>query len=438
MLKVSGDNQNYLARVIRLPRPTKHPNADRLQVVVIDYNAVITDLKAQEGDIYVYFPLESTINLGYLSYTNSFSPKELNQDQNVKGYFPNSGRVRATNLRGQKSEGYIVPASTIEGWIKSSGIDISLGDYIGTEFDSIGDTVMCRKYVVRAPEQRSHGPRTKKDMRKIKKRVTRLIDKQFKLADDTLQLKKLIHEINPTDIISISHKLHGTNFSCGHVLCKKKLRWFDRFVKFMGVDVVTDKYDVIYASRTVVKNAYYTSEEYHGYYSEDIWKRAYERVGNKLKPGISIHAEIVGFLSNGKYIQKNYDYGCPPGEFEIFVYRMFYTSPHGDVIEFTTPQIISYCECYGLQTVPYIYYGYAGHVFNKVEQDENWHDNFLYALMNTYLEKPCHICKNEVPAEGIVVAKTVPRWASYKLKSFAFLKQETKMLDQGEINIDDM
>ena len=31
-----------------------------------------------------------------------------------------------------------------------------------------------------------------------------------------------------------------------------------------------------------------------------------------LQKGMTLYYEIVGFLPNGGYIQKNYDYGCVP------------------------------------------------------------------------------------------------------------------------------
>ena len=117
MLTTSKDaNKNYLAKVVKLEGVTKHSNADRLQTVKIDFNTVITGMDAKDGDIYVYFPVESKINEMFLAETNSYSDKEMNIDSDKKGYFGRKGRVKATRLRGEKSMGYIVPIQTVVKW----------------------------------------------------------------------------------------------------------------------------------------------------------------------------------------------------------------------------------------------------------------------------------------------------------------------------------
>src|SRR5688500_9333808 len=106
-------NENYLAKVVKLPAPHKHPNADKLQLVTIDGYTVITGLNAVEGQLYVYFPAESVLCHEYLSWSNSYSDANLNNDQKIKGYFDRNGRVRCVKLRDQISEGYIVPFDDI-------------------------------------------------------------------------------------------------------------------------------------------------------------------------------------------------------------------------------------------------------------------------------------------------------------------------------------
>ena len=117
MLSISEKaNTNYLAKVVDLKNIKKHPNADRLQTVDIDFNTVITGMDAKEGDTYVYFPIECKINKDFLSETNSFRDKELNSDKEQMGFFEENCRVRAMRLRGEKSMGYIVPISVVFNW----------------------------------------------------------------------------------------------------------------------------------------------------------------------------------------------------------------------------------------------------------------------------------------------------------------------------------
>ena len=69
----------------------------------------------------------------------------------------------------------------------------------------------------------------------------------------------------------------------------------------------------------------------------------------------------------------------------------------------------------------------------------NWRESFLIAMSKEYLERQCKYCVNKVPAEGICVRIDGKQsYMTYKLKSKAFLLKETKDLDKGEINIEEI
>ena len=108
MLKTNLKDTNYRAKIVQLKNIRKHSNADKLQCVTIDFQTVITGMNAKEGDIYIYFPLECAINKEYLSWSNSFSSPDMNEDKTKKGFFDKNGRVRAVRLRGEPSQGYII------------------------------------------------------------------------------------------------------------------------------------------------------------------------------------------------------------------------------------------------------------------------------------------------------------------------------------------
>lgn len=437
-LKISEKaNANYLAKVIRLDNLRKHSNADRLQVATIDGNNVITSLAAQDGMLYIYFPLESAINKEYLSYSNAFQEKELNKDTEVKGYFQKTGRVRATNLRGEKSEGYMVPVTDISNWLKEYySIDFKFTDeMVNTEFDLVCDTLLCEKYVNR--QALALAKKEAKNKNK-KAKVSRLVDSQFHFHIDTPQLKKFIRNVNPNDYIQITRKLHGTSAVISKILCVKPLKWYEKVLKKLGVNIVDSEYDLVYSSRKVVKNGYLDPSEanHNHYYSSDVWGDCAKKYEQFLKPGISLYGEIVGFTSDGAFIQKGYDYGCDSNTFDFYVYRVTYTSANGDVYEMSPAQMTHYCDKYGIKTVPQIYYGRARDLYSLPVTD-HWHENFLENLCNDYLEKTCDMCKENVPDEGICLRIDKPLDIDiYKLKSFAFLERETKMLDSGEVDME--
>ena len=77
-------NQNYLAQVIRISNKRKHPNADKLSIITVQGNDVITGAPLIVGDYCIYFPLECTISKSYLSYSNSFEKKKITVIQKLK------------------------------------------------------------------------------------------------------------------------------------------------------------------------------------------------------------------------------------------------------------------------------------------------------------------------------------------------------------------
>jgi hypothetical protein len=279
-LKISEKaNLNYLAKVVKLTNLRKHPNADKLQITTIDGNNIITGLDAKDGDLYVYFSLESSINLNYISFSNGFRESSLNTNKEVVGFFEPRGRVRAISLRGEKSCGYICPVKNINEWLNTFTSFNITEEHQDVEFDMICDTVMCEKYINReALLKILKANKTPKGIKKLAKE-TKLIEGQFAFHVDTAHLQKYIYKINPHDIIHISKKLHGTSAIVGNILCKRKLSLKDSIARFFGVNVNETEYQLIWSSRTVVKNGnYYLS------WQETLWKNFLYYLSSYKKP----------------------------------------------------------------------------------------------------------------------------------------------------------
>ena len=112
MLTNKLDNPNYRAKIVKIDRLEPHPNADKLQITVVDFQRIIVGIDTKIGDLFVYFPLESQINDEFISFFNGYSDAESNLDKTKKGFFGKKGRVKATRLRGEISEGYLHPLSS--------------------------------------------------------------------------------------------------------------------------------------------------------------------------------------------------------------------------------------------------------------------------------------------------------------------------------------
>ena len=209
-------------------------------------------------------------------------------------------------------------------------------------------------------------------------------------------------------------------------------------------------YDYLYSSRTVVKNKYYNKKVSDGFYGVDVWKYADDIIKPCLQKGMTVYYEIIGFLPNGGYIQKNYDYGCvpPTGDekyeygkhFKIRVYRVTLTNIAGQVHEFSAQEVQQWCMNTGLVPVDQYYYGYARDLYPDLERSEHWNENFLQRLANDkqfFMECNSPSCANKVPHEGLVIKIENMRSEAFKLKCFKFLDAEGKALDKGETNIED-
>lgn len=452
MLKLSKDaNPNYVATVVMLGDPIKHPKADRLQMFVVAGNRVITDMSYSKGDLCIFFPLESKLNFDLLSRLNMFEDKNLNADNTKKGYVNNKCRVRAVKLREEPSMGLILHVDVI-----SSILGTPVRFVVDEEFDTWNEIVICEKYVPAAKSVQGE-PRVKTQRYQVK-RFNKLVEGQFQLHADTTQLRKNMHKLSPEDIISITYKLHGTSWVVGNVLTNRRLSLVDRVARFFGAKIRETEYDYIYSSRSVVKNKFANSNPNH-YYGTDLWGDIKDHLSGKIPAGFTLYGEAVGFTSTGGAIQKGYDYGYKARttflnpdmigyvqdpnvleqyeegkHFGVYVYRITFTNYNGFKTELTWSQIKQYCQWFGLRHVPELFYGKA--------QDwgfpqDHWHANVLAKFESNFLEKDCHMCISKAPAEGVVVRKDdLLNFEAYKLKSFRFLEGETKALDLGEIDIE--
>ena len=420
-------NKNYCASIVKIENIIPLEGCDNIQATLIFGNSVIVSKDCKVGDIGIFFPIECSIKPIFLSANNLYRDKTLNVDKEKSGFFELNGRVRCMKLRGYKSEGFFTP-------LHSLGIDnppVNVGD----DFDHINGIMICEKYIVPTKNQGTQGDKKSKADRKLK-RFDRLIDGQFHFHIDTGFLAKELHKIKPEDIISISEKIHGTSAIASYILCNKKLSWGNKIAKKLGCNIKDTEYDYVYSSRKVIKNRYINPNA-GSFYNEDIWKTGFEEIKPFLQKGMTIYFEICGFLNGGQAIQKRYDYGCKSNQHENYVYRITSTNEDGKVFEWSMLQIQQWCKANGLKAVPLHYYGYAKDLYPWLSQHDHWNENFLDELKKEFLEKDCTICKNKVPAEGIVLRVENLNIEPYKLKSFLFKQLETKMIDDGIENIED-
>ena len=453
-------NVNYLSKIVEIKEFIKHPDpkVERIKCAVVDGFIITVGIDSEPG-LYIYFPVLSQINPNLLQYLNLYRNKNLNKDPEKTGYFEDKGIVKAINLRGVKSEGFLMPLTDLQNFIVDQ-VNVELPNpEPNTEFDEVEHANkvfwISQKYV--APVQRTPGAPGSSKEKKKHKGLNKIIDEQFRFHYDTVILKKCPHVIHPDDIIHISSKWHGTSGISAYILCHKKLNWKEKIAKWLTGNSF-DVYDYVYSSRTVIKNQYYNKDVTSGYYNCDVWEYADKYLRPFLEKGMTFYYEIVGYLPNGGWIQKNYDYGCVPPvkvvdsegketvqyiqgkQFKVYIYRITLTNVDGKVHEFSAHEVQTWCKQRNILCAIEYYYGYASNLYPDVKIDDDWNTNFMTILANDKsfnMEQDSPECNNKVPHEGIVIRKESMRSEAWKVKCFKFLGKEQDAALAGETNIED-
>jgi hypothetical protein len=442
-------NPNYAATVVVLRDFVSLANCSNVKGALIYGNQVIVGNDAREGDVGLYFPVETQLSESFLRNNNLYRPNVMgaaNFSANIDpsspgGFFEANGRVRCMKFRGHKSEGFFVPLEYLFYIWGNKTVDAlqALGTLeVGATFDKIGDVEICRKYVRRVNPAGAY----KKQGRKAGPK-DRILDGQFHFHIDTEQLRRNIHKILPTDIISITDKWHGTSAIYANILVKKELKWYERALKWIGINVQETEYSHVWSSRRVIKGVSGTAKaDAVHFYSEDIWGIVGREIFDRVPRGITVYGEIVGYTPSGEPIQPGYHYGCAVGTHKFLVYRVTNTNVDGVVTEYSWPMIKGFCAKYNFEHVKEHYYGIAGglNILTPIEEHADFEKDLLFHLEKYYVnDSMCPWNDGNVPAEGVVVrVEKLDACEAYKLKNFKFLERESKNLDNGVPDMEEL
>lgn len=437
-LSIKENSKNYVCTVVEIKNIFPIEGADKIQRCLVNGNDVVVSKDVKIGDIMLYFVSGTRLNEQYCKFNNLLDKAELNNDTTKKGFISHKQfRVKAIKLKGIISDGMLMPLSSLMFDAQTFDYDLKVGD----EFTDINGVSICEKYFVSVRNSNPGGKTPKQP-----KNISRLIDGQFHFHTDTENLRKNIDKIKPNDIIGIHYKKHGTSIVIGNILTNKKLTWYEKLVKKLGINVIETEYDIIYSSRKVVKN----DKKDLGFYGEDIWRVVAKEIGHLIPKNWTLYGEILGYTPSGNFIQKSYDYGCQQGEHKFYVYKISVVNPDGKVIYLTDKQIQEWCDKVGLlYKDTFIYYGNIDNFFEskeftdwdvliRKEIRDSWQETLLDYLEYKYNEKDCYMCTNKVPEEGIVLrVEKLESYEAYKLKSKRFILNESEAQEKDETNLED-
>lgn len=407
------------AYVVKLKNIRKHSNADRLQCATVFGANVIVGLNANEEDLYIYFPTEVQLDEEYCAINDLVRRKDENGNQ-CGGYLdPVKRYIRPLKLRGEISDGLVMPLSSVAQFNNGEIPNLKEGDTATV----INGHILCWKYIPLSKPVRFKG--TSKDSKKKKEETV-----VFPQHIDTPQLQYCLNNFHPCDHIIITEKLEGTSHRSA-LLPVYKTNWLRKLFKLPSKKIYKD----FCGSRRVT-----IEEGKDGYYgSNDFRMEVHNRLVPHLKPNMEVFGEIVGYLGdtpimgsvntkklNDKQFTQTYgenmefSYGCARGEYKFYVYRIVLLDDDGDVtLEYSTDQIIAWCEANGFEYVPILYRGYLGSY--EWEDAEAEARREIEELASAYNDGPSTL-DNRHWREGCVIRRenNARKFDVYKSKNYTY------------------
>ena len=406
---------------------TPHPNPEvhSLSVGYLFGETIIVSKDTKDGELGVYFPCELQLSEAFAS-ANDLVRRKNEDGTTAGGMFESNRRVRVQKFKGVKSNGFWCPLS----YLAKLGDTSSLAE--GQKLTTFNGYEVCKKYVT--PETFS---------RNSNKQTARKENICFPKHKDTEQFKYNLRDFNPGDTIVISLKVHGTSQRVGLHQDEKPVNWLDRVLAWFGIERDRKFFRKFNGTRNVTLKG-----SDNGFYSESFREAVAERLYPFLEDHMQIYFEVVGWEGPGSQIMPSHDadkmkdkevkslygktitysYGCEPGTFDIYVYRISYVLSNGQEIDLTWDQVKKKCTSWGVKFCPEL---------DKFVFDGNI--NSLVERVDKLSEGPDLIDPRH-PREGVVVRVDSSKWQAYKAKSFVFkclegiCKEDDGYVDQEEIS----
>ena len=500
--KSSEMSTEYCISVVRLGEIIPIENADSIAKTLVNGREIVISKDKKEGDIMLYASNECQLNSDFMSVNNLYEDVTLNANcdevtawlndnpnatedekkvylQSHRGYFDKNARVRMKKLRGTFSMGFLFEPALIEKWCPM--LDVNWEDMVGEDFDTVNGELFVKAYVPPKNDVRSGGGKGAKLARKVAK-YDRMIPGQFSFHYETEQLNKEIHRIAPTDVVTISCKLHGTSAIIGNILVKKPrwrgwFGWYERVFVYLPkfLQFTTPVYDLVRSSRKVIINKEINPNKGVGYSDGQVQEAVTawaQRIGKYIPQGTTIYGEIVGYYEKSntpiQTVGGNiYDYKAKPGENSLMIYRIKQTQTDGTVKELDVMDVYNWTldliskvqadEASGviavneketkisdrIHPIDILYHGTLADLYPELDVENHWHENVLEKMKSDTehfgMEMLEPLCRNKSYREGIVLRKdgdAVPE--AWKLKCINFLQKEASDMDKGKISDEEM
>lgn len=214
---------------------------------------------------------------------------------------------------------------------------------------------------------------------------------------------------------------------------------------------------VVYGSRKVIKDP--ESPDQQHWYGRDLWTDYGRKIADLIPEGYLAYGEIVGWTKNAEGedipIQRNYTYDLPEGECELYVYRVATINAQGTLADLSWDGVKEFCTARGLKWCPELV---RLPVYQRGADDHDWDsespyeaiDDLLDRIMDSryaegmanawddfsWTESPVPLSDKKTVDEGVCLRQDGIVPLILKAKSAVFLEHETKLLDQGVVDME--
>lgn len=409
-----------IAKINVAPHPD--PDVHSLAVGTVCNETVICGKFIPDGMLGIYFPCELQLSEVFAT-KNDLIRRKDDDGKPAGGMFDPNRRVRVQKFKGVQSHGFWCELS----FLTKIGIDISTlkeGDML----DEWRGIPICNKYFTPAHVNNKSKSKNNKES---KKPIC-----IFPEHVDTEQFKHFAHTIKKGDKLVISLKVHGSSQRVARNYEIRKPNWAERLVgMFFPIDLT--RMTTLNGTRRVTLN--YKDPTTKGYYSDSFRQKVADKIAPYLEDHMQIYFEVVGYegqtpimhahttdKTSDKDIKKTYknpiiySYGCKPGEFEIYVYRIAYVLPNKVTIDLPWENVKKWCVNNKIKHVPEI---------TSFTFDGNHRD--LTDLVESLAEGRDPIDPSH-PKEGVCIRVDGIHWKCFKQKSFTFKLLEGIIKDNPE------
>ena len=320
-------------KVQRIHEIIEHPNADRMELAIIGgsggWQCCVQKGAHAAGDLVIYFPVDSILPA-------DLEAKIFGPDAKVK---LSKGRVKTIKLRGAISQGLAV------------GLDTLYGYSISYNKPQLGEDLTKVLGVTKWEPPAAGSPGSG-----ARRATPRNTNPNFHKYTDIGHLRNYPEALAGETILGYE-KIHGTNFRAGYVPYVPYSRWEKLKHNVMGwILGVKPRWQFVYGSHNVQLQHKRNRNTgfYHDKMPSDPYERAVEqyRLREILQPGEVVYGEIYG---HG--IQKNYSYGCGPGEIGMVVIDVQQVGPGKGNRYLDSVELVMWCNENQLDFPPIVYSG---------------------------------------------------------------------------------